>query len=41
MRLIFKLIRKFWLPILIITLRLLGKKYPLAKKAHGVVTKLR
>lgn len=38
---IWKILRKFWLPILIIVLRLLGKKYPLAKKAHGVITKLR
>ncbi|MEY2675651.1 MAG: hypothetical protein RL645_289 [Actinomycetota bacterium] len=41
MRLIFKILRKFWLPILIIALRLLGKKYPAAKKAHSVITKLR
>ncbi|MEY4741531.1 MAG: hypothetical protein RL672_281 [Actinomycetota bacterium] len=41
MRLIWKLLKKFWLPILIITLRLLGRKYPAAKKAHGVITKLR
>lgn len=41
MKLIFKFIKRFWLPILIIVLRLLGKKYPAAKKAHSVITKLR
>ena len=41
MKLIFKLIKRFWLPILIIVLRLLGKKYPAAKKAHSVITKLK
>ncbi|MFM5968785.1 MAG: hypothetical protein ACKOQ8_07100 [Micrococcales bacterium] len=41
MKLIFKFIKRFWLPILIIVLRLLGKKYPAAQKAHSVITKLK
>lgn len=41
MRVIFKLIRKFWFPILVIVLKLMSKRFPLAKKALAVITKLK
>lgn len=41
MAFLWKILKRFWLPILIITLRLLGKKYPVAKKAHSVITKFK
>lgn len=41
MAFLWKILKRFWLPILIIVLRLLGKKYPAAKKAHSVIAKFR
>jgi hypothetical protein len=41
MAFIWRILKRFWLPILIIALRLLGKKYPAAKKAHSVITKFK
>ena len=41
MKILWKILKRFWFPILIIVLRLLGKKYPAAKKAHTVINKLR
>lgn len=41
MAFLWKILKRFWLPILIIALRLLGKKYPAAKKAHSVISKFK
>jgi hypothetical protein len=41
MRVIFKLIRKFWFPILIVALKLMSKRFPWAKKALAIITKLK
>jgi len=32
---------KFWFPILLIVLRMLGRKYPWADKTHQVLKKVR
>ena len=41
MRVIFRVIRKFWFPILVIVLKLLSRRFPLAKKALSLITKLK
>ena len=34
------ILKRFWFPILMIALGLLGRKYPWAAKAHVVITKV-
>jgi len=36
-----KLVGKFWFPILLIVLRLLGRKYPWASKTHQVLKQVK
>lgn len=40
-KLIVPLFKKFWFPILLIVLRLLGRKYPWAKHTHTVLRKVK
>ena len=40
-KLIWRLLKAFWFPILLIALRLLGKKYPWAVKTHTALKKAR
>ncbi len=41
MKFIVKILKRYWFPILVIVLKLLGKKYPRAAKAHKLITKLK
>lgn len=40
-RFLWQVLKKFWFPILLIVLRLLGKKYPWADKTHTVLRKVK
>jgi hypothetical protein len=40
-KLLWRLLKTFWFPILLIVLRLLGRKYPWAKNTHAVLKKAR
>lgn len=40
-KLIWQILKKFWFPILLIVLRLLGRKYTWADKTHTVLKKAR
>ena len=40
-RLIIQILKKFWFPILLIALRLLGRKHDWAAKTHTVLKKAR
>jgi hypothetical protein len=35
------ILRRFWFPILVFALSMLGRKYPWAAKAHATIKKLK
>ncbi|MEN9737957.1 MAG: hypothetical protein RLZZ603_1405 [Actinomycetota bacterium] len=40
-RFLWQILKKFWFPILLIVLRLLGRKYEWADKTHTVLRKVK
>jgi hypothetical protein len=40
-KLLWRFLKAFWFPILLIVLRLMGKKHPWADKTHSVLKKAR